>query len=111
MERINPMIINVGDKEYTLEFNRKTAKMAELGGFKRDDVDDKLMTRIPELFYYAFKMHHPNITKEKTDEILFESLEGLTQKELDRLAALYSAPYKTLINESGERKNGTVTVK
>lgn len=110
MERINPMIITIGDKEYTLEFNRKTAKMAELGGFKREDVGDKLITRIPELFYYAFKMHHPDIKREKTDEILFEDLNGLTEEELDRLVALFNVPYETLINSDGERKNGRVAM-
>lgn len=111
MERINPMIITIGDKEYTLEFSRKTAKMAEAGGFKREDVADKLMTRIPELFYYAFKMHHSDIKRETTDKILFEDLEGLTESELDKLVALFNAPYETLINSNGERKNGRVTVR
>ena len=111
MERIEPMVITIDDKEYTLEFNRTTAKMAENGGFKRDDVVDKMMTRIPELFYYAFKMHHPDIKREKTDEIYFEMLEGLTDAELDRLVNLFNAPYKTLVNETGERKNRKVTVR
>lgn len=111
MERIEPMRITVDDKEYILEFNRATVKDAESKGFKREDIADNLMTRIPELFYYAFKMHHPSISQAKTDEILFKDLEGLSGPELDRLIDLFNAPYGTLMNEDGERKNPRVTVK
>ena len=92
-------------KEYTLEFNRATVTMAERAGFTMDDLDSKMMTRIPELFYYAFKMHHPDITKKETDEILFDGFGGLTNKEMIELGTLYAEPYKTLINKDGEEKN------
>lgn len=94
-------------KEYTLEFNRATVTMAERAGFTMEDLDSKMMTRVPELFYYAFKMHHPSMTKKQTDEILFEGFHGLTQDEMAELGTLYAEPYKTLINkeEDGEVKN------
>ena len=94
-------------KEYTLEFNRATVTMAERAGFTMEDFDQKLMTRIPELFYYAFKMHHPEVTKKLSDEILFEGFNGLTASEMKELGDLYAEPYKTLINteEDGEEKN------
>ena len=93
-------------KEYTLEFNRATVTMAERAGFSMEDLDSKMMTRIPELFYYALKMHHPDITKKETDEILFDGFKGLTREEMTELGTLYAEPYKTLINKGdGEGKN------
>ena len=111
MERINPMVISVDGTEYTLEFSRETVKHAERSGFRRDDIYNQMMNRTEELFFYAFKMHHPKISMEKTNEILYEKLEGLTDEEFNRLIDLFNAPYETVMNESGERKNSKVTVK
>lgn len=111
MERIDPITIKFEDGEtYTLEFNRKTVKEAEEAGFRREDAGDKLMTRIPELFYYAFRMHHPNLRKPQTDSILFNDLGGLTDEMIERLIDLFAAPYTTLVNENGTPKNPKVTV-
>jgi hypothetical protein len=111
MERIDPMVIKFSDNEkYTLQFNRETASALEQDGFKREDIADMPMTRIPQIFYFAFKMHHPNITKEKTDEILFNDLGGLTEEQIEKLGVLFMAPYTTLINENGKPKNAKVTV-
>lgn len=92
-------------KEYTLEFNRATVADAEDSGLRLDNIDDKMMNNIPILFHYAFKMHHPSITKEETDHILFEEFHGLTADELKQLIELYSEPYGSLINIEGEEKN------
>lgn len=111
MERIEPIRLNFEDgTEYVLEFSRKTVSDAEKAGFVRTDVTDKLMTRIPELFYFAFKMHHPTIKREATDKILFEDLEGLTDELIERLIDLFNAPYETLINDRGKPKNPKLTV-
>lgn len=111
MERIDPIVIKFEDGEtYTLEFNRKTVSEAEQEGFRREDAGEMLMTRIPELFYYAFRMHHPNMRKAQTDAILFNDLGGLTDEMIERLVELYGAPYNTLVNESGTPKNAKVTV-
>ena len=76
-------------------------------GFDIEELSAKPMTRIPELFYYAFKMHHAFINKKETDRILAEEFGGLKEEELVRLAELYSAPYNTLVftEEDGEEKN------
>lgn len=115
-KKIEPMVIALenGD-EYTLEFNRTTVSMAERSGFSREAAGDRLMTMLPDLFYFAFKMHHPNIKREKTDDILFNKLNGLTSDEIGRLVDLFDEPYKALINisddEDSERKNRRATVK
>ena len=100
-------------REFVLEFNRRTVQMAEKAGVSLEDIDKRIMSAIPELFYYAFKMHHAWIKRDETDRILFDGFKGLTEDELKRLVELYTAPYETLLNssESGEEKNArTVTI-
>ena len=113
-ERVRPIIVHdaENDIDYTLEFNRETVRWAESRGFDIDDVGRYPMTKIPELWYYAFRMHHKNVSREKTDRILFDDLGGLPPGAAERLGALYSAPYEALSNsDSGEQgKNRTVTV-
>ena len=105
------IILKNKDTEYTLEFNRESVKFAELHGFKVDDIANYPMIKIPELFFYAFRMHHKNIAREKTDKIL-EELGGLPEGFLERLAELYTAPYEflTVVAEGEERKNSKWTV-
>lgn len=108
-ERIKPIILkdNETGTEYTLEFNRETIRFAEARGFDVNDVAKYPMTKLPELFYYAFRMHHKNVSREKTDRILFEDLGGMPDGMAERLGALYSVPFEAL---SGEGKNGKMTV-
>lgn len=112
-EQVKPIIIHDAENEidYTLEFNRESVKFAEARGFDIDDVSRFPMTKIPELFFYAFRMHHKNVSREKTDRILFEDLGGLPEGCAERLGALYAAPFEALSNKDGEkRKNSKVTV-
>lgn len=100
-----------GDK-FILEFSRESVKFAEMRGFDIDDVGKFPMTKIPELFYYAFRKNHRNISREKTDRILFEDLGGVPDGMLERLVMLYSEPFNVLTSkEDGEEvKNAKMTV-
>ena len=110
MEKVSPIILTMEDgTEYTLEFSRKSVEFAEKRGFKIDELGDYMMTRVPELFYYAFYMHHPMMTKKQTDEILFDKLGGVNEEMIVRLGELYEQGYSTLIN-SGDSKNSKVTI-
>lgn len=106
-ERVNPMVITDPDTghEYTLEFSRKTAAKAEQAGLDVNEIESKSMTMIPIMFWGAFLMHHPGMTKEQSDKILFDGLRGLTEDEMKRLGELYAATYKTLIFSEGEAEN------
>lgn len=113
-EQVKPIIIHDVDNEtdYTLEFNRESVKFAESRGFDIEDVARYPMTKIPELFYYAFRMHHRNVSREKTDRILFDELGGLPDGAAERLGALYAAPFEALSSKQGEgkTKNSKMTV-
>lgn len=110
-EKVKPIILtdNETGDEYTLEFSRESIRFAEQRGFDIDDVGKYPMTKLPELFFYAFRMHHKNVSREKTDRILFEDLNGMPKGMAERLGALYAAPFEALSND-GEGKNSKMTV-
>ena len=106
-EKVKPMVITDPDesREYTLEFNRKTVSRIEQAGLDINQLEAKSMTMIPLLFWGAFLMHHPHMTKDQTDKILFDQLRGLRDNELEHLGKLYAEPFKTLVATSEEGAN------
>ena len=104
-ERVKPIIITdkeTGEPKYTLEFNRKTIKLAERNGFKLDDVMAYPMTKPVELFYYALQMHHRGMTMDRAEE-LFDTVGGLAQEGLlKRLFELYNEPFRALQGDDGD---------
>lgn len=109
-ENVKPVILhdNDNDRDYTLEFSRDTIKFAEGRGFKLQDVDDFPMTKIPEFFWYAFRMHHPSVSLNQAEKLL-ERMGGLNEALARRLGELWAVPFSTL-NPNGDEKNLTVTV-
>lgn len=113
-EKVKPLTLRDTEtgEEFILEFNRESIRFAEARGFDINDVAKYPLTKIPELFFYAFRMHHKNVARERTDRILFDDLGGLPDGALERLAMLYSEPFNALTNtsEQGESKNSKVMV-
>lgn len=109
MERVKPIIIKDKKKncEYTLEFDRDSVRFAESRGFKLEDVDEYVMTKVPEFFWYAFRMHHKSIAMNQAEEILKE-IGGLNEAIAKRLVELYVQTYNALGSE--ETKNPDMTV-
>ena len=106
----NPITLTIEGKTYTLEFNRNSVASAERAGLNLSLITTAPMNTIPLLFYAAFKMHQPWITRDETDKILFDVLGGLKQEEVQRLGELYAAPTNALLNDGGERKNATISL-
>ena len=106
-ERVNPMVISDPDtgREYTLEYSRKTVSKIEQAGLNINELESKSMTMIPLLFWGAFLMHHPGMTREQSDKILFDGLGGLHEEEMKRLGELYAAPFQTLVASEDEAEN------
>ncbi|MCQ2544715.1 MAG: DUF5055 domain-containing protein [Lachnospiraceae bacterium] len=113
MEQIKPIIIRDNDTEteYTLEFNRESVRFAESKGFVFEDLANYPMTKIPELFFYAFRMHHKNVARNQTDAIL-DKMNGIPAGLLERLTELYAVPFETLniVEEGEERKNSPIAI-
>ena len=112
LQEIRPIILTDTEsgEKYTLEFTRDSVAYAQYKGFVIDDVNVKPMVAIPDLFRYAFRAHHKNISTLKIDK-LFDELGGLPDGMLERLVELYYKPYNCLFNaDEGETKNAKVTV-
>lgn len=112
-EKVNP--IRLTDNEtgnvYELDFDRASIDFAERRGFKIREVQDYPVSLVPEMFYYAFRKNHKNVSRQKTDAI-FDELGGLTPAMLDRLIALYNqgALSHIIRDDEGEVKNSRMTV-
>ena len=110
MQIVKPIYVTDNDTgmEYTLEFTRESIAFAERKGFEIGDVARFPMTKVPELWFYAFRAHHKGLPRDKTDALL-EAAGGFTEELLTRLGELYSAPFEVMRGEDAE--NPRVTVK
>lgn len=117
---IKPITLTFTDTNqvYVLEFDRNTVKLAERNGFplnpfnKDKFVDEIDMAKIEELFYYSFQKNNRGVSKQVTDDILYNELGGISVEMLIRLVELFMLPYTTLINgdESGKVKNSNLAI-
>lgn len=113
-ERIVP--VRISDNEtgtvYELDFCKESIMFAEAHGFKTDDVPDFPVTKFPEFFYYAFRMHHKNLARSQTDAI-YKRLGGFSRSLLVRLNDLYNqaATADNVVEKDEDLgKNGNLTV-
>lgn len=90
------------DKEYCLEFTRKSVEIMEKNGFVASDIESKPMTTLPALFEGAFIANHRFVKREVVNEIFSK----LTNKSdlIGKLAEMYNEPIMTLIDEPGENE-------
>jgi hypothetical protein len=94
------------EKTYTLEFNRRTARIIEENGFKLEEIGNQPNKMIPLLFQGAFVKNHQNIKPSLLDDIY----DAQTQKSelIMALANMYGDTVKSLVgDEEDESKNST----
>lgn len=93
------------DKEYTLEFTRRSVTEMERKGFIAAEVEQKPMTTLPALFEGAFLAHHRFEKKDVINEIFA----NMTNKEelIGKLAEMYNEPIMSLVEEP-EESSGNV---
>jgi len=113
-DRVPPMFVNDTEtgKRYELDFSRESVIFAENRGFRIDEVAPYPMTRIPDLFFYAFRKNHKNVARNQTDALL-EKMGGLTPAALERLNMLYQQAFNysgVIQTDSDKEKNATATV-
>lgn len=97
-------------KDYTLEFTRDSVRYAESRGFRIDEFEEKVLTNTENLFYFAFKAHHPEVTTEEAYKILYDEFGGLSSDEVRNLVEDYVETYTALINEESPKKSRKVTI-
>ncbi len=96
------LIFTYEDKEYTLEYTRRTVAEMEKKGFIASDITDKPMTTLPALFAGAFLAHHRFVKEDVINNIYMK----LTKKEdlIGKLAEMYNEPIMALVEEPEEDK-------
>ena len=96
------LIVTYEDKEYTLEYTRRTVAEMEKKGFIASDITDKPMTTLPALFAGAFLAHHRFVKEDVINNIYTK----LTKKEdlIGKLAEMYNEPIMALVEEPEEDK-------
>ncbi len=92
---------NYNNKEYTLEFTRKSIQKLEGRGFVASDLQTKPMTVLPQLFAGSFIAHQP-FAKADDIENIYASFKD-KDKLLDKLAEMYSEPIEALFEEPDEK--------
>ena len=88
------------DKEYCLEFTRKSVEAMENSGFIASDINDKPMTVLPKLFAGAFLANHRFIKSELINEI-YSKLPNKGDL-IAKLSEMYNEPIMALIDEPEE---------
>lgn len=85
------------DKEYCLEYTRKSVETMERNGFVASDVKEKPMITLPVLFAGAFLANHRYVKQEVIDKIF----RGMTNKSdlIGKLAEMYNEPILALVDE------------
>ena len=85
------------DKEYCLEYTRKSVEIMERNGFVASDVEAKPMTTLPALFSGAFLANHRYVKQEVIDAIFAKMPNKM--ELIGKLAEMYNEPLATLIDE------------
>lgn len=91
------IIFTYDDKEYTLEYTRRTIQQMEDEGFVAKQIDDKPMTLLPALFAGAFKAHHRFVKQDVIDQI-YENMPN-KDKLIEKLAEMFNEPIMSLMEE------------
>ena len=88
------------NKEYILEYNRRSVEMMEKKGFVASDIETKPITTLPALFAGAFIANHRFVKQEIIDEIYSK----MTNKQelIGKLAEMYNEPIMALVDEPEE---------
>jgi hypothetical protein len=88
------------DKEYVLEYNRRSVETMEKKGFVASDVEKKPVSVLPALFAGAFLANHRYVKQEVIDAIYSK----MTNKQelIGKLAEMYNEPIMALVDEPEE---------
>lgn len=98
-EELKPIIVKTEDgDEYTLEFSRQSVVFTNKQGFDITKIESNAEEMIPILWYGAFRMHHQNVSRQKTDK-LYEDMGGLTSAAMERLVLLYLKPRQAMFRD------------
>lgn len=110
--RPEPVRLTYEGTEYILEFNRDSVRLAEKSGFKFGSAAEMPMTATYDLFYYAFLMHSPLVSRELTEKIIdgWGGINNLPDGLMQRLIALYIVPFNTVLDDDVKNPKATIVL-
>ena len=88
------------NKEYVLEYTRRSVEIMEKKGFVASDIQTKPVTILPALFAGAFLANHRN----ENPEVIEKIYSKMTNKQelIGKLAEMYNEPIMALVDEPEE---------
>lgn len=88
------------NKEYILEYTRRSVEAMEKKGFVASEIETKPVTVLPALFAGAFLANHRYVKQEVIDDIYSK----MTNKQelIGKLAEMYNEPIMALVDEPEE---------
>jgi len=95
------------DKEYCLEFTRRSVETMERNGFIANDIREKPMTTLPALFAGAFLANHRFVKADLINEI-YDHLTNKTEL-IGKLAEMYNEPIMAMVDDPDENAEGNVS--
>lgn len=94
------------DKDYCLEFTRRSVEQMERNGFIASDIREKPMTTLPALFAGAFLANHRFVKADLINEI-YDHMTNKTEL-VGKLAEMYNEPIMALVDDPEENAEGNV---
>ena len=88
------------EKEYTLEYTRRTVKEMQSEGFRINELGDKPLVVVPALFAGAFRAHHRRVKGDVIERILDEMPNK--EKLIEILIEMYNDAEASLMDEPDE---------
>ena len=93
------------EKEYVLEYTRKSVEAMEKKGFVASDIETKPVTVLPALFAGAFLANH-RYEKPEVIEAIYKSRTN-KQELIGKLAEMYNEPIMALLEEPEESEGNS----
>ena len=94
------------DREYTLEYTRRSVERMERNGFNASEMRDKPMSTLPALFAGAFIANHPWVKQELINEIYSKMTNR--QELIGKLSEMYNEPLEAMLDDP-EESSGNVS--
>ena len=91
-------------KEYCLEYTREAVKQMQRTGIDVENIGNKFMLVLPQLFAGAFIAHHKFDVKQKEIEEIFEHFTNKWAL-FEKLTEMYNEPLDALMADCDDEKN------
>lgn len=107
IEDIKPICFNYDNQDWTLEYNLAAVRVLESNyDFSTDDLERSKISKLPDLFFCAFLMHHSGVKRKTTDKIF--SLMTDKERLFQQLVLLYYKAVNSILEEPDENSGEAI---